>query len=128
MNRALLADAILVAHFGFVVFVVLGFALVLVGAVCGWHWVRNRSFRLLHLAAILVVAVEAVVGIACPLTVWEHALRGPTAAPEAFVSRWVARLLYYDFPPWVFTSVYVLFATAVAAAWHFVPPAPRKRR
>jgi hypothetical protein len=129
MSRAQLADAILIAHFGFVLFVVLGFALVLAGGALGWHWVRNRSFRTLHLAAILLVAAEALVGIACPLTVWEHTLRGPGAgAPEDFVPRWVSRLLFYDFPSWVFTVLYLLFAAAVAAAWRFVPPLPRRRR
>jgi hypothetical protein len=129
MSRTQLADAILVAHLGFVLFIVLGLAVVLIGGSLGWRWVRNRSFRTLHLAAILLVAVEALVGIACPLTVWENTLRGPGAgAPEDFVPRWVARLLYYDFPPWVFTSVYVLFAAAVGAAWRLVPPAPRPSR
>lgn len=129
MSRAQLADAILIAHFGFVLFVVLGFALVVAGGSLGWRWVRNRSFRALHLAAILVVAAEALVGIACPLTVWERLLRGPGAAsPEDFVPRWVSRLLFYDFPSWVFTVLYLLFAAAVAAAWRFVPPLPRRRR
>jgi hypothetical protein len=129
MTRTQLADAILVAHFGFVLFVVLGLALIVAGGARGWRWVRNRSFRVLHLAAILVVAAEALAGIACPLTVWESALRGPRAGgPEEFVPRWVSRLLYYDFPPWVFTSAYVLFAAAVVAAWRFVPPERRRPR
>lgn len=128
MSRALLADVVLYVHFGFVLFVVLGFALVVAGGWLRWRWVRNRSFRVAHLAAILGVAAEAVAGIACPLTLWEHALRGPGAGtPDDFVPRWVSRLLYYDFPAWVFTLLYVLFAVAVAAAWRFVPPLPRRR-
>jgi hypothetical protein len=63
-----LADAILVVHFAFVLFVVLGFALVLAGGALGWRWVRNRGFRYTHLAAIAFVAVEALAD-ACPLTV-----------------------------------------------------------
>ncbi len=124
----MLADAILVVHFAFVLFVVLGFALVLVGGVRGWRWVRNRAFRYAHLAAIAFVAVEALAGIACPLTVWENALRHAGPEGPSFVGRWVSRLLYHDLPEWVFTVAYVLFAIAVAVTLWLVPPerGPRK--
>ena len=36
-----LADLILIAHFAFVLFVVGGLALIWIGAVAGWRWVRN---------------------------------------------------------------------------------------
>lgn len=126
MTASALADLILLVHFAFVLFVVGGFALILVGAARGWRWIRQRGFRLAHLAAIFFVALESVIGMACPLTVWEDALR---AGPEgrSFIGRWVGRLLYYDFPEWVFTIVYVAFAIAVAAAWRFVPPHRKQR-
>ncbi|MCU0804365.1 MAG: DUF2784 domain-containing protein [Burkholderiales bacterium] len=127
MSRALLADAILVVHFGFVLFVVGGLALILAGGLAHWGWVRNRSFRITHLAAILFVAAESLAGIACPLTVWEDALRRAESGGRSFVGRWIGRLLYHDFPEWVFALAYVLFAAAVIAAWRLVPPAPRKR-
>jgi len=124
-----LADAVLVVHLAFVLFVVLGFALVLAGGALGWRWVRNRTFRYAHLAAIVFVAIEALAGVACPLTVWENALRHLSPAGPSFVGRWVSRLLYYDLPEWVFTVSYVLFATAVAVTLWLVPPesVPRKR-
>jgi hypothetical protein len=126
VSRALLADTILVVHFGFVLFVVGGFALIVAGGFAGWAWVRNRSFRLAHVAAILFVAAESVAGIACPLTVWEDVLRRAESGGPSFVGRWVGRLLYYDFPEWVFAVAYVLFAAAVLAAWRVVPPSPRR--
>jgi len=123
-----LADAILVVHFAFVLFVVLGFALVLAGGALGWRWVRNRAFRYAHLAAIAFVALEALLGVACPLTVWENALRHASPEGPSFVGRWVSRLLYYDLPEWAFTVAYVLFAIAVAVTLWLVPPegGPRK--
>lgn len=125
----MLADAILVVHFAFVLFVVLGFALILVGCALGWRWVRNRTFRYAHLAAIAFVAAEALAGIACPLTVWEYALRHASPDGPSFVGRWVGRLLYYDLPEWVFTVAYCLFAIAVAVTLWLVPPkrGPGKR-
>jgi hypothetical protein len=121
-GSALLADLVLVVHFAFVLFVVGGFALILAGAAFGWRWIRNRGFRYAHLAAIVFVAAEALVGVACPLTVWEYALRHASPDGPSFVARWVSRLLYYDLPEWVFATAYVLFAIAVAVTLWLVPP------
>jgi hypothetical protein len=119
---ARLADFVLVVHFAFVLFVVGGFALILAGAALGWRWVRNRAFRYAHLAAIVFVAAEALVGMSCPLTVWEHVLRRTSPDGPSFVARWVSRLLYYDLPEWVFAIAYVVFASAVAVTLWLIPP------
>ena len=124
----MLADAILVVHFLFVLFVVGGLALIVVGGALDWHCVRARAFRIAHLAAILLVAAESLVGVVCPLTVWEDALRRSGEQDASFVGRWVARLLYYDFPEWVFAAAYTVFALAVVLAWRLVPPHPAKPR
>ncbi len=128
MSTALLADVVLVIHFGFVLFVVGGLALILVGAAAGWRWIRGRAFRYTHLAAIVFVAAEALVGVACPLTVWEYLLRSGSPDGPSFVGRWVSRLLYYDFPEWAFTTAYVLFAIAVVVTLWRVPPETRSRK
>ena len=119
--NTLLADVILIIHFAFVTFVVGGLALIWIGAAAGWDWVRNFRFRVAHLAAIVFVAGEALAGVWCPLTVWEAALRG-ARAEKSFVAQWVHRLMFYDFPEWVFTAAYVLFALVVIASWRFVRP------
>ena len=118
------ADLILFAHTGFVAFVTGGLVAIVLGAVLRWQWVRNRRFRLAHLAAIVFVALEALAGIACPLTVWEDALRGG-ARPQGFIADWVARLLYWDLPAWVFIALYCAWAALTVAAWRCVPPATR---
>jgi len=116
-----LADVVLIVHFAFVLFVVGGLALTWIGAAAGWRWVRNFLFRAAHLAAIVLVAAEALAGIWCPLTLWEAQLRGERAE-KSFIAHWIHRVLYYDFPEWVFTIAYVAFAAAVAATWYFVRP------
>jgi len=121
----LLADLILIVHFTVVLFIVGGLALIWAGAGLGWRWVRHFWFRITHLAAILFVAGEALLGIWCPLTVWEDALRG-TRAETSFIARWVHRILFYSFPEWVFTIAYVLFALAVIATFYLVRPASRR--
>jgi hypothetical protein len=124
MSAGLVADAILVIHALFVLFVVGGLVLILLGA-RRWSWARNRTFRALHLAAIALVAAEALLGIACPLTIWEDMLRATGPGQRSFIGRWVARLLYYDFPEWVFATAYCAFALAVLWAWRAVPPRVR---
>ena len=124
MPAATLADIVLVVHALFVLFVVGGFALILGGA-RRWGWVRNRAFRIAHLAAIAFVASEALLGITCPLTRWEDWLRAGALGDRSFVGRWVARLLYYDLPEWVFALAYLAFALAVAWVWIAVPPRAR---
>ena len=115
------ADFILIVHFAFVLFVVGGLPAIWLGAARGWRWVRNFGFRAAHLAAISFVALEALLGMACPLTVWEDALRG-TLTETGFVASWLRRLLYYSFPDWVFACAYLLFAAIVVATWWRVPP------
>jgi len=117
----MMADAILVVHFLIAGFIVAGLVAVWLGAALGWHWVRNPWFRYLHLAAIALVAGEAVLGIACPLTVWEDLLRGGARA-ESFVGRWVRALLFYQAPEWVFTVAYIAWTLATLATLRLVPP------
>jgi hypothetical protein len=117
----LLADFLLVLHFSIAAFIVAGLILTWIGASARWRWVRNPWFRYAHLAAIAFVAAEALLGIACPLTVWEDALRGG-ARPGTFIGRWVQRLLYYDAPGWVFTAAYAAWAAATLLTLKLVPP------
>jgi hypothetical protein len=119
---ARLADAVLIAHFLFVLFVVGGLLAIWIGAAFGWSWVRNLRFRVAHLTAILLVAAESLVGMACPLTVWEDLLRKTGSGGSSFMQRWIGRLIFYDLPEWVFTLAYALFALAVLATFRLVRP------
>jgi polyferredoxin len=116
-----LADAILVVHAAFVVFVVGGLAAIWIGLAAGAPFARNPWFRGLHLAAIAFVVGETLLGYACPLTVWEDALRG-SARGEGFIERWIHAWLFWSAPPWVFTVAYVAFGAAVALTWWRFPP------
>src|SRR5579871_4829817 len=115
----MIADAILVVHFLIVLFIVGGLIAVWLGAALAWQWIRNRWFRYAHLAAIIFVAGEALIGMACPLTVWEDMLRGG-ARPDSFIGRWVRAVLFYQAPEWVFTVAYVAWAGATLLTLRFV--------
>jgi hypothetical protein len=115
-----LADAILVIHFAFVVFVVVGFLLILIGLLARWSWIHNRAFRITHLAAIGIVVLQAWFDRICPLTLWENELRrraGASGYTETFVEHWLHRILFYQAEPWVFTTIYTVFGAIVLLAW-----------
>jgi polyferredoxin len=121
----LLADIVLLLHFSIVIFVVGGLVLIIIGNLWAWHWVNHLWLRVLHLLAIGVVMAESWLGITCPLTTLEWWLREQAGVrPEniSFIEYWVQRILFYNAPSWVFTGVYTLFGSLVAATWWLFPP------
>jgi len=127
----LLADVIVAVHLLYVAVVVGGMGAIFLGVWRGWQWVRNFWFRTLHLLMIGIVALQAIIGLTCPLTTWEFRLReaaGDGGRPGTFISRIVHSLLFFELEAWVFTLGYILFGLAVLLAFVLVPPRwPRKR-
>jgi hypothetical protein len=110
------ADIILFLHALFIVFVVLGFTLIVVGIIRRWQWTGNFWFRTAHLLAIGVVALNAWLGQICPLTTWENDMRQVQegrAYPSTFVGYYLKKIIYYDFPLWVFAIGYTAFTVIV---------------
>lgn len=124
MAGTLLADLVVAAHLGYVLFVIAGFVLIWAGRFLGWAWVRRPAFRVPHLLCTLVVPLEALGGVVCPLTTWEHDLRsaaGQRVDELSFMGRLVRDLLFYEAPQWVFTVSYVAFGLLVIATVFLVP-------
>lgn len=121
----LAANAILVVHVLFVAFVVLGLVAVYVGHWLSWEWVRGFWFRVLHMAAIGIVVLQAWASLICPLTIWEMQLReraGAATYKGSFIQHWLQTILYYEAPGWVFITCYTLFGGLVLASWFIVRP------
>jgi Protein of Unknown function (DUF2784) len=124
MRSQFAADIVVAIHFAYVAVVVLGFVAILIGGAAHWRWVRSPYFRLTHLAMILLVCLEAALGVACPLTTLESRLRldaGATAYSRDFIAYWLDRLLFYDAAPWVFTVLYFAFGTLVILTFRLIP-------
>jgi hypothetical protein len=121
----LLAELVVILHATYVGFVIAGFALIVVGSMLDWVWIRNFWFRLAHLAAIGLVFVEAVGGVVCPLTTLENSLRmsaGQYRYAGDFLGYWAHELIFYNGPPWVLTLGYLSFGALVAIAFILAPP------
>ena len=126
----ILADVVVVVHFSYVAFVVFGQLAILIGVLARWNWVRNLTFRLSHLVAILVVVAESWLGITCPLTTWEKHLRtlaGEESDSDDFVVRWIRSLFFFDWEPWVFTLCYSIFGALVLLTLVLAPPRRKNR-
>jgi hypothetical protein len=121
-----LADVVLLLHFAYVAFVVVGLVWIWVGHWRGWSLVRNFYFRLAHLVAIGIVVAEALAGMVCPLTTWENQLRlragGGQSYEGSFIQAWVHRVLFFEVGEDFFTPIYVAFFAAVAASLWVVKP------
>lgn len=103
MVYGLLADLLVLVHFGFVIFAVSGGLMVL-----RWGWVAW-----LHLPAVLWTAGIEFGGWVCPLTYLEYGLRdmaGERVAHVSFVDRYIVPLLY---PEALTRSTQVVLGTAV---------------
>lgn len=125
MSYAFWADVIGIFHALIVLYVIGGEALILTGWRRDWAWTRHVWLRRFHAAAVAVVMGLAVLGVWCPLTVWESELReraGQAGYEQGFIATWLDRLLYYDAPLAVFAAAYALFAALVAWTYWKYPP------
>ena len=121
----ILADAVVIIHAAYVAFVVFGLIAILIGAAMNWRWTRSLAFRITHLAAIALVCLESIVGVMCPLTSLEDSIRARGGAAQYqgdFVAYWAHRMIFYNFPPWIFTIAYISFAILVAITFIAIPP------
>jgi len=125
-----LADLVLVVHAAYVLFVVVGQTLIVIGWIRGWEWTRCRVFRLLHLVAIGLVMLEAWLGINCPLTILENSLRlqaGAAAYENSFIGHWLRWVIFYAAPEWIFALIYTIFTALVILTWLAYPPRRKLR-
>jgi hypothetical protein len=126
-----LADAVFWLHVMVVLFNVFGLVVVPIGAWRGWEFVRVFWFRALHLAMLAVVAIQAVYGRACFLTVWQSDLlqqAGQAESNAPLIQRWVTRLILWPVPLWVFVVLYLAILAYALALWWLIPPRRERHR
>jgi hypothetical protein len=120
-----LADIVVVIHFSYVAFVILGQLAIIYGLLCRRSWARNFYFRWLHLAAIALIVLQAWLGLSCPLTDLENYLRergGESGYPGDFIGYWAHQFLFYELPTRVFVMSYSVFGGLVLVTFLLAPP------
>ena len=132
MQPGTLADIVVLIHFLYVLFTVLGEASILAGGFLRWKWIRNPVFRIIHLCASFFVAVEVLIGMICPLTEIEYRLRmaaGQNVDTKiSFIGRLIRKIIFYDFPPIFFTLLYISFGLLVILSFIFIPPKRKSQK
>ena len=125
-----LATAILIFHLGIVAFNIFGLIVVPIGARRHWRFVRGFTWRFAHLLSLGVVALQAALGRACFLTIWENDLMtgGTGAAPPPMIAHYLDSVLYWPLPLWVFAILYILVLIYAILLWRWVPPLSKKNR
>jgi hypothetical protein len=107
MGYQLLAELVMLLHFGFLVYVALGGFL-------AWRW----PWAIVpHAAATVWGALNASVGIPCPLTAWEDAARrraGEQGLPRGFIDTYLTGVVY---PEEHLLTAQLLMAALVLASW-----------
>ena len=122
----MIADVLMLIHFGLAAFISAGFFIIPLGYRLGWNWIKKRNLRLLHLFLMGVITTETIVGLTCPLTVLENMFRDFDHS-MSFMSYWVAQILYWDLSNQVFVLLYSLCFVWVLILWKFCPPVARVR-
>jgi hypothetical protein len=120
-----LADLVVVIHFSYVAFVILGQLAIVYGLVRRRSWARNFYFRWLHLATIAFVVLQSWLGVTCPLTDLENYFRvraGESGYPGDFIGYWAHQFLFYELPTRVFVVSYSLFGALVLGTFLLAPP------
>jgi hypothetical protein len=103
-----LANVVVVLHLAFFLFVVGGFAAILIGLARRWPWIYNPWFRAPHILAVMVVLAEDVFHFACPLNTMESALRPNPANADSSsgISHVLDFLLRHTIPGRVLDAMY----------------------
>ena len=121
----MVVDALLFLHFSLAAFITLGFFIIPLGYKFGWHWIKNRNLRLVHLFLIGLITAETIVGLTCPLTILENMFLD-VEYTSSFMSYWVAEILYWDLPSEVFALLYSLCLGWVLILWRVCPPIKKR--
>lgn len=105
MRERVLADALVLLHFAFIVFVLLG------GLLAAWR----RALAALHLPALAWASYTELTATVCPLTPWENALRhaaGEAGYGGGFIEHYLIRVIY---PPGLTPAIQVSLAIGLFA-------------
>ena len=120
-----IAEAIFWFHIVVIAFAVFGLVAIPLGAWGGWKFVRVLWWRAMHLGLLSIIALQALLGRACFLTIWESEFlrrAGEAASNEPLVQRWVSQAIYWPLPLWFFAILYVAVCAFTLLLWWLIPP------
>ena len=114
-------DFIIFFHFVIVIFITSLLVLIPLGYKLNWKLLQNKTVRKTHLGLMSFVTFEAIIGMTCPLTMVENYLSG-MSQNETFISYWLGKVIYWNFPSIFFTIIYCLCLTWIILMWRIFTP------
>jgi len=125
ISPAILADIIVIIHFGWILFMLWGFVI----AFCGLFrkdLFDKWLFRTVHFFGMLYISILAVIDKYCPLTIWENELRqkhDPVSAYSgSFIVHYTEKLVYPDVDQLLLKIVTIFVAVFTLAVFLIKPP------
>jgi len=125
-----IANVVAATHIGYFLFVVGGFASIVIGAAKGWTWIRNPWFRVTHLAAVYIVILEDTFKIQCPLNTIEWQLRATSnaaAVSPSAAGRFLDYLLFQTISGLVLDVIYWSLGVTLVVLLFLVKPRPFRK-
>jgi hypothetical protein len=118
----IMADILMIIHFLWAAFMVIGLPLGL--------YLRSPALRWTHFIGMAVTALFAASGRYCPLTVWEEALRWKTdpgfTYEGSFLANHLSSILYPQIQPWILRGASVFWVALTILAMTLVKPGRRR--
>ncbi len=126
MSHKIFADAIIVVHFLYILFMLLGFLLTGYALFFREKFFDRWLFRSLHLLGIFYVASLSILGKYCPLTILENELRlryeVSSVYSGSFIVHYLEKLVYPDVNPLVIQIPTVFLAIFTIVVFIVRPP------
>ncbi len=126
MSHKIFADAIIVVHFLYILFMLLGFLLTIYAVLFREKFFDWWLFRSLHLLGIFYVASLSILGKYCPLTILENELRLKyevfSVYSGSFIIHYLEKLVYPDVNPLVIQIPTVFLAIFTIVMFIVKPP------
>ena len=116
-----IADFILFLHLIIAIFISAGMVIFPIGGLLSWRWCNNFSLRVTHLGLIVVVFIETLIGLNCPLTVVENYFRAQVTH-QSFIGSLMNNLLYWNVSESLFFYMYGICVVWALLLWILVPP------
>lgn len=120
----LLSRIVAFIHLIYVLFVFLGIVFIYVGWIAKFKVIHNVYFRVIHLVAMMVVAVQQYYLINCPLTLLEKKLlflAGRSTYNGAFVAH-LMNQYHLNIPTELYLPLYVGLSVIFLVSFILIPP------
>ena len=126
MAYKIFADAVIVVHFLFILFMLLGFLLTIYAVLFREKFFDWWLFRSLHLLGIFYVASLSILGKYCPLTILENELRLKyevfSVYSGSIIVHYLEKLIYPDVNPLLIQIPTVFLAIFTIVVFIIKPP------